>query len=132
MRCTLCAGPAVKRDTDYCGGCEDDDDLVYNYSVNIGGYNFAEPRFYFSRMHMVKPSAHRTLEENRKIKEAGKRRLYVSRSDAKARRILNEEEVIKFVKSYNFEVINPGDFTFIEQISIFSNARLLIIQQEML
>mgnify|MGYP007077426143 FL=1 len=54
-------------------GCEDDDDLVYNYSVDIDGYNFAEPRFYFSRMHMVKPSAHRSLEENRKIKEAGKK-----------------------------------------------------------
>jgi hypothetical protein len=53
-------------------GCEDDDDLVYNYSVNINGYNFAEPRFYFSRMHMVKPSAHRTLEANRKIKQEGK------------------------------------------------------------
>ena len=54
-------------------GCEDDDDLVYNYSVDIHGYNFAEPRFYFSRMHMVKPSAHRSLEENRKIKEEGKK-----------------------------------------------------------
>ena len=54
-------------------GCEDDDDLVYNYSVDIHGYNFAEPRFYFSRMHMVKPSAHRSLEENRNIKEAGKK-----------------------------------------------------------
>ena len=54
-------------------GCKDDDDLVYNYSVDIHGYNFAEPRFYFSRMHMVKPSAHRSLEENRKIKEAGKK-----------------------------------------------------------
>jgi len=54
-------------------GCKDDDDLVYNYSVNINGYNFAEPRFYFSRMHMLKPSAHRSLEENRKIKEEGKK-----------------------------------------------------------
>jgi len=54
-------------------GCKDDDDLVYNYSVDIHGYNFAEPRFYFSRMHMVKPSAHRSLEENRKIKEQGKK-----------------------------------------------------------
>ena len=54
-------------------GCKDDDDLVYNYSVDIHGYNFAEPRFYFSRMHMVKPSAHRSLEENRKIKEEGKK-----------------------------------------------------------
>ena len=60
-----------------------------------------------------------------KIKKAGRQRLYVSRSDAKTRRILNEEEVIKFVKSYNFEVINPGDLTFIEQISIFSNAEII-------
>tara|TARA_B100000287_G_scaffold129129_1_gene121214 strand:- start:652 stop:2076 length:1425 start_codon:yes stop_codon:yes gene_type:complete len=27
-----------------------DDDLVYNYSKNIGGYNFLEPRFYFKRL----------------------------------------------------------------------------------
>ena len=26
-----------------------DDDLIENYSFNIGGYNFLEPRFYFSR-----------------------------------------------------------------------------------
>ena len=29
---------------------KNDDDLVYNYSVNIDGYNFSEPRFYFSRI----------------------------------------------------------------------------------
>ena len=26
-----------------------DDDLIENYSFNVGGYNFLEPRFYFSR-----------------------------------------------------------------------------------
>jgi hypothetical protein len=26
-----------------------DDDLISNYSFQIGGYNFLEPRFYFSR-----------------------------------------------------------------------------------
>jgi hypothetical protein len=31
-------------------GCKDDDDLIQNYSVNIAGYNFVEPRFYFSRI----------------------------------------------------------------------------------
>jgi hypothetical protein len=31
-------------------GCKDDDDFVYNFSVNINGYNFSEPRFYFSRL----------------------------------------------------------------------------------
>ena len=26
-----------------------DDDLIKNYSFKVGGYNFLEPRFYFSR-----------------------------------------------------------------------------------
>ena len=53
-------------------GCKDDDDLVYNYSIEINGYNFIEPRFYFSRMHRLMQSAHRSFEENRRIKELGK------------------------------------------------------------
>ena len=53
-------------------GCKDDDDLVYNYSVNILGFNFTEPRFYFNRMHRVMNSQHRSFEENKKIKQLGK------------------------------------------------------------
>ena len=30
-------------------GAHGDDDLINNYSFQIGGYNFLEPRFYFSR-----------------------------------------------------------------------------------
>ena len=30
-------------------GCSNDNDLVNHYSQPIGGYNFAMPRFYFSR-----------------------------------------------------------------------------------
>ena len=53
-------------------GCKNDDDLVYNYSVNILGFNFTEPRFYFNRMHRVMNSQHRSFEENYRIKELGK------------------------------------------------------------
>ena len=35
-------------------GCSGDDDAINNYSVNIFGYNFLEPRFYFSRKHRDK------------------------------------------------------------------------------
>ncbi len=45
-------------------GCSDDDDLVYNYSVNINGYNFAEPRFYFSR---IWPNKQSKIEDQRRI-----------------------------------------------------------------
>ena len=30
-------------------GAHGDDDLIENYSFQINGYNFLEPRFYFSR-----------------------------------------------------------------------------------
>ena len=53
--------------------CKDDDDLVYNYSVSILGFNFTEPRFYFNRMHKVMNSHHRSFEDNYKIKELGKK-----------------------------------------------------------
>lgn len=53
-------------------GCKNDDDLVYNYSVNVLGFNFTEPRFYFNRMHRVMNSQHRSFDENYKVKELGK------------------------------------------------------------
>ena len=31
-------------------GCTNDDELISSYSINIHGYNFVEPRFYFSRI----------------------------------------------------------------------------------
>ena len=34
-------------------GAKDDDDLINNYSVEIGGYKFLEPRFYFSRKNNI-------------------------------------------------------------------------------
>ena len=45
-------------------GCSDDDDLVYNYSINIDGYNFAEPRFYFSRLW---PDRESKIEDQKRI-----------------------------------------------------------------
>ena len=38
--------------------------IVYNYSVNINGYNFAEPRFYFSR---IWPNKQSKIEDQRRI-----------------------------------------------------------------
>ena len=54
-------------------GCKNDDDLVYNYSIDILGFNFTEPRFYFNRMHRVMNSQHRSFDENYKIKDEGKK-----------------------------------------------------------
>ena len=35
-------------------GAQCDDDLIDNYSFQVDGYNFLEPRFYFSRKHKDK------------------------------------------------------------------------------
>jgi len=43
-----------------------DDDLVYNYSVNIDGYNFLEPHFYFRRLW---PDRQSKVEDQKKIKQ---------------------------------------------------------------
>lgn len=50
-------------------GCENDDDLVYNYSQLINGYNFAEPRFYFNRKNRKTDRDLRDWEGIEKFKE---------------------------------------------------------------
>ena len=46
-------------------GCSNDDELIKNYSINIGGYNFVEPRFYFSRLW---PENRRKVEDQNQIR----------------------------------------------------------------
>ncbi len=46
-------------------GCRDDDDLIKNFSININGYNFCEPRFYFSR---IWPENEKKIKDQNDIK----------------------------------------------------------------
>ncbi|MEO8948271.1 MAG: glycosyltransferase family 61 protein [Mucilaginibacter sp.] len=52
-------------------------------------------------------------------------RIYVSRRNATQRKIVNEEEVITTLSRYNFTTIYNEDYSFFEQISIYSNAKHL-------
>ena len=47
-------------------GCDNDDDFINKYSINIGGYNFCEPRFYFCR---IWPENDRKVRDQKMIKE---------------------------------------------------------------
>lgn len=47
-------------------GCTNDDELITKYSVNINGYNFVEPRFYFSR---IWPENNKKINDQKLIKE---------------------------------------------------------------
>ena len=54
------------------------------------------------------------------------RRLYLTRRDASQRRVLNEGEIVEFLKGRGFEVVCPGDFCFAEQIHMFASASAVI------
>lgn len=48
-----------------------------------------------------------------------KRRLYVTRSDAKKRRIANEAELLPLLAKRGFEIVAPGKLSFREQVARF-------------
>jgi len=53
-----------------------DDDLINNYSFNINGYNFLEPRFYFSRKNKHTDRDKSDWEGMRKFFEMGSHKAY--------------------------------------------------------
>jgi|SoiMethySBSTD1v2_1073268.scaffolds.fasta_scaffold12178_10 glycosyl transferase family 61 len=53
------------------------------------------------------------------------RRLYVTRRDTR-RRILNEDEIVEFLLPHGFEVVCPGDMSIFDQVSLFSEAQVIV------
>jgi hypothetical protein len=52
--------------------------------------------------------------------------IYISRSGGSHRLITNEAEVIDVVKKLGFTIVYPGKLSFTEQITLFSNAKVII------
>jgi capsular polysaccharide biosynthesis protein len=53
-------------------------------------------------------------------------KIYLSREKAQRKKVDNEAEVIAVVKKHGFAVLNNEDYTFWEQVSIYSEAKYLI------
>ncbi|HKR02217.1 MAG TPA: glycosyltransferase family 61 protein [Pyrinomonadaceae bacterium] len=53
-------------------------------------------------------------------------RVYISRGKAPIRRVKNEEEVLRVLREFDFEVFHFEDYTFEEQVKIAANARHLV------
>lgn len=53
-------------------------------------------------------------------------RIYVSRSDADRRRVLNEGAVVDMLEGYGFERVVPSEHSVAEQAAIFSNATTVV------
>lgn len=53
---------------------------------------------------------------------SGTRRLYVSRADARGRRVVNEPEVVELLERYGFQKVVPGTMELDDQIAAFRSA----------
>lgn len=54
------------------------------------------------------------------------RRIYISRKKAKKRKVANEDEVIKLLESFNYEIHYFEDYSFDQQVAICSESASLI------
>ncbi|HEY4652392.1 MAG TPA: glycosyltransferase family 61 protein, partial [Pontibacter sp.] len=55
-----------------------------------------------------------------------KKRIYISRSKAKTRRVLNEQELLPLLANYNFEVVRAEELTYQEQVQLFYTAEVVV------
>lgn len=53
-------------------------------------------------------------------------KIYLSRKKAKRKKVINEDEVETIVEKHGFKVVYNEDYSFIEQISLYSHAKFLI------
>ena len=54
------------------------------------------------------------------------RRIYISRSKALNRKVLNDDQVIALLKEYDFEVVNFEDFSIEQQIQLANSTSIMI------
>ncbi|MCP5469054.1 MAG: glycosyltransferase family 61 protein [Chlamydiales bacterium] len=66
------------------------------------------------------------LRDNIHVRKLDRRRLYISRSDAQKRRILNEEELLPILEKHGFECRTLSDLPFLEQTALFKSAEIVV------
>jgi hypothetical protein len=54
------------------------------------------------------------------------KKVFISRKDAGARKMLNEQDVFKFFEQYNFQEYVLSKMSIVEQIALFENAEIII------
>jgi capsular polysaccharide biosynthesis protein len=67
-----------------------------------------------------------TVQIKKKVRKGFGERIYISRGKAGKRQIENDKEVIKLLLKYHFTILYNEDFSFWEQIAIYSQARYLV------
>lgn len=54
------------------------------------------------------------------------RRIYISREREGTRRVVNEAALVELLKRNGFEIFFPEDLSFVEQVELFANARIVM------
>tara|TARA_R110001599_G_scaffold209314_6_gene406477 strand:+ start:1500 stop:2630 length:1131 start_codon:yes stop_codon:yes gene_type:complete len=54
------------------------------------------------------------------------KKIYISRSDARLRRIVNEGEIVEMLKKRGFSILTLSSLTVLEQVALFKNADIII------
>lgn len=86
--------------------------LYYKPSVSKGGLNDE-----------LLQAVHQQLIAGR---ENGEKKIFISRQKAAFRKIVNEEELIPLLQQYGFEILYGEDYSFAEQLDIFSSCNVLL------
>ncbi len=68
----------------------------------------------------------RFLPFNADRKDIVNHRIYISRKNARFRRVLNEDEVVALLKQYGFIVVMLENLAFREQVNLFQNAEVVV------
>ncbi len=54
------------------------------------------------------------------------RNIYISRRGARYRRVVNEDEILQLLQSYDFEVHQLEDYSFRDQVTLFAEAAMVV------
>ncbi len=53
-------------------------------------------------------------------------RIYISRENARYRRVINEDEVMEVLQKFGFEIVAPESLSFRQQVALFNGAKIII------
>lgn len=56
----------------------------------------------------------------------GGRKIYVSRGDAKMRRVINEDNLASMLTKKGFEIVRPGELSFANQVNLFKETSVVV------
>lgn len=69
---------------------------------------------------------HRNVSRNLQFSKPRQSRIFISRSDADSRKILNENDLLPVLTDYNFQIVTLSYLTPLDQLKLFANADFVV------